>query len=219
MFGDMTQPSPNLCTTSPPPPAANDLGPIEVWPLSRERWPDQERLFESRGCSMATFCSCLYYRETRVDGQPTGPRDAAGRKAKARQLAETADSPAGLLAYHGGEPVGWVALSPRAAYARLVRSPISKALDTLPVWSVVCFVVPPVYRHQGVAHALLQGAVAYCRARGDVPALEGYPIDPVAQPTQDTFIWPGTLGLFLRAGFVEVARRRPGRPVVRLALA
>lgn len=48
-----------------------------------------------------------------------------------------------------------------------------KPVDDKPVWSIVSFVVPAEFRHQGVATALLQGAIAYARKRG-ATLLEAY---------------------------------------------
>jgi GNAT superfamily N-acetyltransferase len=184
---------------------------FDVLPLTEARWPDLEALFGAKGCSMARGCWCLYYRETASTALP----GAAARKDALRALA--ARTPAvGLLAYDAGRPVGWVALSPRADYPRLVRSPVAKAVDDLPVWAVVCFVVPPAQRGRGVARALLAGAVAYARDQGAL-ALEAYPIDK-DPPGDATWLWPGPLSMYRKAGFVEVARRRPERPVVRLPL-
>ena len=81
------------------------------------------------------------------------------------------------------------------------------------MWSVVCFVVPSPYRGRGVARALLRGAIAHAEGHGAV-ALEAYPIDKPGRG-QDTFMWNGARSMFAREGFVEVARRRPQRPVVR----
>jgi len=84
------------------------------------------------------------------------------------------------------------------------------------VWSVVCFVVPSEYRNHGVASELLAGAVAYARKRG-VRLLEAYPVDKDhAAATQAP--WFGSKRMFDEAGFEEIVRRRPARPVVRLQL-
>ena len=84
------------------------------------------------------------------------------------------------------------------------------------MWSVVCFVVPAEFRHQGVATALLQGAINYARRRG-ATLLEAYPVDK-AERGRDDWLWHGAKSTYDKAGFVEVARRRPSRPVVRLQL-
>ena len=188
---------------------------IAVRPLTPERWPDLETVFEARGCSIARGCWCMYYRESGRQALPPGMKPPQARKARLRSLAE-AGPPPGLIGYRGPTPVGWVALGPRADFAKLARSPVMRPVDAAPVWSVVCFVVPAAYRHQGVATALLQGAIAYARKRG-ARLLEAYPIDK-AERGADDWLWHGAKSMYDKAGFVEVARRRPARPVVRLAL-
>jgi hypothetical protein len=48
--------------------------------------------------------------------------------------------------------------------------------------------------------------------------LEGYPIDTAGKRQADAFVWHGVLSSFTRAGFREVARRSPTRPIMRKAL-
>ena len=91
--------------------------------------------------------------------------------------------------------------------------PVMMPVDEKPVWSIICFVVPSAHRHQGVAHALLQGAIAYARKRG-AKLLEGYPVDKAGRQS-DGSMWFGAKSMYDRAGFKEVARRKPARPVVR----
>jgi ribosomal protein S18 acetylase RimI-like enzyme len=189
---------------------------VTVRPLTPARWPDLEKVFEAKGCSIARGCWCMYYRESGPPHSPTGARPAARRKARLRALAD-ADPPPGLIGYSGKTPVGWVALAPRSEYLKLRRSPVMKPVDDAPVWSVICFVVPTEFRHQGVATALLQGAIAYAGKRG-ARLLEAYPIDKEARG-RDDWLWHGAKSMYDKAGFVEVARRRPERPIVRLALA
>jgi len=188
---------------------------LAVRPLTRERWPDLEALFNAKGCSIARGCWCMYYRESGRTAVPAGKTAAQVRKTRLRALA-AADPPAGLIGYHGRQPVGWIAVGPRAHYAKLARSPVMKPVDERPVWSVVCFVVPSEFRHQGVATALLRGAIDYARKRG-ATLLEAYPIDKTERGA-DEWLWHGAKSMYEKAGFAEVARRRPQRPVVRLAL-
>ena len=114
-------------------------------------------------------------------------------------------------------PVGWVSLGPREDFARLKRSPVMKAVDDQPVWSIVCFVVPSQYRGQGVARALLDSAIAYARQCG-AQLLEAYPVDKPGH-SRDDAMWFGAKSMYDAAGFAEVARRKPHRPVVRLRTA
>jgi ribosomal protein S18 acetylase RimI-like enzyme len=89
-----------------------------------------------------------------------------------------------------------------------------KAVDNQPVWSIICFVVRPEYRGQGVAHALLRGAIAYASKHG-AKLLEAYPIDKPAPSSNDS-MWFGAKSMYDSAGFKEVARHKPFRPIVRL---
>ncbi len=92
-----------------------------------------------------------------------------------------------------------------------------KPVDDQPVWSIICFVVPAAHRGQGVARALLDAAVEHARRR-KVRLLEAYPVDKPKRSNDDS-MWFGAASMFDDAGFAEVARRKPTRPVVRLALA
>lgn len=189
---------------------------IVVHPLSAERWPDLESIFNAKGCSIARGCWCMYYRLSGKDTltQP-GASQAANAKAALKKLASQGPPP-GLIGYRGQTPVGWVALGPREDFAKLARSPVMQPVDDKPVWSIVCFVVPAAYREQGVAKELLAGAKRYARGQG-ARLLEGYPIDKAVAPDSQSS-WFGSKAMFDEAGFQEVARRKPARPVVRLRL-
>jgi ribosomal protein S18 acetylase RimI-like enzyme len=89
-----------------------------------------------------------------------------------------------------------------------------KAVDDQPVWSVICFVVPAEHRRQGVAQALLGGAVAYAKKQG-ATLVEAYPVDKPAR-SKDDDMWFGAKSMYDKAGFKEVARRKPHRPIVRI---
>ncbi len=172
-------------------------------------------MFEAGGCSAARGCWCMFCRETGRTVAPAGVEVAEARKARLRALCD-AGPPPGLLAYARRTPVGWVTLGPQREFLRLQRSPVMKPVDEQPVWSVVCFVVPAAYRGRGVARALLRGAVEYAARRG-VRILEAYPVDK-NQRGADEAMWFGARSMFAAAGFGEVARRKPTRPVMRLAL-
>jgi GNAT superfamily N-acetyltransferase len=87
------------------------------------------------------------------------------------------------------------------------------------VWSVTCFVVKVGARRQGVATALLRGAIGLAR-QGGATVVEAYPVDLGRKPSASAAeLYHGTMSTFLRAGFAEVARPAPARPVVRLSLA
>lgn len=101
---------------------------LVVRPLTPERWPDLEAVFNARGCSVARRCWCMYYRQSGSRGASTG-------------------------------------------------------------WSM--------------------------DARADYARLEAYPVDRPDRSGDDA-MWFGAKSMYDRAGFEEVARRKPGRPIVRL---
>ncbi len=123
----------------------------------------------------------------------------------------------GILAFDGGKPVGWCALAPRSHYPALARSRVMKPVDNFPVWSVACLFVHRGYRKQGVATELLKAAAKQAKRQG-AGILEGYPVEPKIGAIPPAFAWTGIPKAFERAGFHEVARRSPTRPIMRIFL-
>jgi GNAT superfamily N-acetyltransferase len=187
---------------------------LTIEPGSPQRWADVQAVFGTRG--EPSRCWCVYLRQAPVSYK------VECREANRATLERAVGSgtPAGLLAYREGTPVGWVSAGPREQFAgRLERSP---ALTPAPfdgaIWSVLCFVVPRAYRRQGVMHALLAGAVEHARAAG-AAAIEGVPRDDRGGKR-----WPapmaytGMASMFERAGFSFVEERRDERVLYRLLL-
>jgi GNAT superfamily N-acetyltransferase len=191
--------------------------PLTVLPLTSERMPDLDTVFQARGCSVAKSCYCMYYRRSgkHVDLK-AGETPNSRNKAAMARLAECG-LPPGLLGYKDGKPVGWVSLGPRPDFVRLANSPTMRSIDEKPVWSIICFVVPSEHRKQGVAHELLAAAIDFAKSRG-ATLLEAYPVDRNA-PDAPNAPWFGSSSMFVKAGFTEVARHKPTRPIVRLGVA
>ncbi len=129
----------------------------------------------------------------------------------------------GLVAYDGGEAVGWISIGPREDYERLAYSRVLAPIDETPVWSIVCFVVGRRARGRGVARTLLDAGIAYAREHR-ARTLEAYPVEvPAGGRIPSADVYRGTLSMFEAVGFTVVARREsPGgratRPIVRLEL-
>ncbi len=119
----------------------------------------------------------------------------------------------GLLAYAGGEPVGWVSLSPREKFPHLEHSRTLKRVDDQPVWSIVCFVVDERFRRRGLMTKLLQAAIDYARQRG-AKIVEAYPVEP-QKALSGYSGYTGIASAFRKAGFVEVLRRAEHQPIMR----
>jgi GNAT superfamily N-acetyltransferase len=188
---------------------------LTIAPLTPDRWPDLEAIFRARGCSVARGCWCMAYRRRGSPAPPPGMTRAQVNRAAFKAVVD-AGTPPGLVAYRGEVPVGWISVGPREDYATLAHSPVMKPVDDRPVWSIVCFVVPTEHRGQGVARALLAGAVAYAKKQG-ATLLEAYPVDRPGHSKDDT-MWFGAKSMYDHAGFAEVARRKPQRPIVRKRL-
>ena len=182
---------------------------LAVHPVSAERWPDFVDLFERRGPRgghrnvPAHGCWCMYWRDRSLEhGTP---------KKRAMGSIVRAGREPGLLAYDDGEAVGWISVAPRSDYHALLRSPQYRPdHPDEDVWSIVCFVVDRPRWGEGVAAALLDGAIRHARARS-ASHLEAYP----HRSKKDNYM--GHIDLFLGRRF-EVVRETPTRAVVRRSL-
>ena len=183
---------------------------VAIQPLTLDRWVDFVKLFGKNGA--CTGCWCMWWRLPRAQWQA---QRGDGNKRAMRRLVK-AGPPPGLLAYVDGQPAGWCALAPRADYPNLARSRVLKPVDAQPVWPVSCFFVAKGFRRRGLTVQLLRAAAGFARHHG-AKILEGYPKDAAGgQP--DAFVYTGLASAFRKAGFKEVARRSPMRPIFRLKL-
>ena len=182
---------------------------IDVRPVTRERWPDLERLFGPNGAYSG--CWCMWFRQTSAEYERHHGDD--NRRSMGR-IVRNGRVP-GLLAYVEGEPVGWVSVAPREEYGRIERSRKLRRVDDRPVWSIVCFFIARAHRRTGIGRALVEAAVDHA-ARSGARVVEAYPWDLSAGATKTAAeLFVGTLDLFERSGFREVARHSKGRPIVR----
>ncbi len=187
---------------------------VRIEPLTPERWPDLERLFGPNGAYSGCWCMFLRKSSKEFDTDCRGGGDA--NRADLARIVAAGEEP-GLLAYADDEPVGWVAVAPREAYPRVLRSPIHRPIDEAgPVYSVSCFYVAKEARGSGVADALLEAAVEFAGGRG-AALVEAYPVD-VSERKAAADVWRGTRSQFERAGFAVAARRKPARPILRRML-
>jgi GNAT superfamily N-acetyltransferase len=193
---------------------------LEIRPLTPGRLPDLAALFNQGGDPK--WCWCAYYRLRGVDfSSGSALRNRRVLEGAVASTATEGRNP-GLVAYREGEAVGWVSVGPRDDYERLQHSKALAPVDERPVWSIVCFVVARAARGQGVARALLEAAVDYAREHG-ATLVEAYPIETDGERVPSALVYKGTLGMFERAGFEVVERRRANaasapRPIVRRSI-
>lgn len=177
---------------------------LDVVPVTADRWGDFQTLFRAGG-SWPRTCWCMYWRESHHDAEKN--KRAMGRIIRS-------DRVPGLLAYAGGAPVGWVAIAPRPDFGRIERS---RAFNKAPgdgIWSLNCFVIHRMHRRTGIATALLRAAIEHARMHGAV-AVEAYPA--MVGPDRKVSDWDytGTVPMFRRAGFRDVAEGSKARVVMR----
>lgn len=147
----------------------------------------------------ANGCWCLSYRI------PSKQNLALQREERGKFVEKLVaeDPPPGVLAYDGGEVVGWAAVHPRADTSFATNRKIPH-VDDANVWSIWCIRVRPGHRGKGISHHLLKGAIDMAREYG-APAIEGYPVDNKGSKVDLTMAYVGTRRLFEKAGFTKVA--------------
>lgn len=184
---------------------------LAIRPLTAARWKDLETLFGKRGACGG--CWCMFWRLARA---AFVKQKGDGNRRAFKRLVRKGAEP-GLIAYDGRVPVGWCAIAPRADYPALARSRILRPIDAERVWSVSCLFVARPYRRRGVSTRLLEAAADHARRHG-ARIVEGYPVEPKQEKLPDAFVWTGLASAFRHAGFREVARRSPTRPIMRKEL-
>ncbi|WP_285116567.1 GNAT family N-acetyltransferase [Leifsonia sp. fls2-241-R2A-40a] len=181
-----------------------------VRPVEEAVWHDLETVFSTRGD--ASGCWCQWFKIPRAQSDQLSRDDFHDRLHD-----QVRTGTPGVIAWVDGEPAGWSAVEPFSAYPNLARSPITKRLadDPQDPWAVTCFVVRIEFRKQGLARALLAGAVEHARAQG-AEVLEGYPVDPEVRPSLSAAErYHGTVSLFRDGGFDVVRRPSATRAVMR----
>jgi GNAT superfamily N-acetyltransferase len=181
---------------------------LRVLPATAARWDDLVRLFGPRGACGG--CWCMYWRLPR--SRFTAGKGAGNRRLLRRLVRQ--GPPPGLIGYLGGRPIAWCALGPRDSFPGLDRSRVLAPVDDRPVWSIVCLFVAKDHRRSGLSVRMLREAARWARRQG-ARIVEGYPVE-TRRRQADPFVWTGLAQGFRRAGFREVLRRSPVRPIMRV---
>jgi GNAT superfamily N-acetyltransferase len=182
---------------------------LSFQPLTQDRWEDFEALFGERGACGGCWCMLWRLPRKRFETQK-----GEGNKRAMHSIVAAGEVP-GILAFHDQKAVSWCAIAPRENYPALSRSRILRPIDDRHCWSVACLFIDKAYRRRGVSTELLQAATQYAQSQG-AKIVEGYPVEPKTnQNIAPAFAWTGISSAFADAGFKEVARRSPTRPIMR----
>jgi len=103
-------------------PAAGAVPQVHFAPATFDRWPDVQRLFGGRDACGG--CWCMSWRKPKAEFERG---KEGGNRASLRAALKKGPSP-GILAYAGGEPIGWCAVAPREVYVAMVGEPPHRAM-------------------------------------------------------------------------------------------
>ncbi|MEP7330354.1 MAG: GNAT family N-acetyltransferase [Betaproteobacteria bacterium] len=185
---------------------------LRIERLTPERRADYLAFFDhERGPAFAdnpewAKCYCHYYQVpvalTWRDFDGVANRMAMDARIAAGEME-------GYMAYDGDEVVGWMNAQPytklRHACTRLRIAPTKLPVPAHNAAAIVCFVIPPQRRRQGVATSLLAGGLANLTARG-IALVDAFPWNTAADATSAADHYHGTMSMFVHAGFESVVR-------------
>jgi len=188
-------------------------GKVTIRPLTAARVDDVKTV--TRG-TWGSACWDLFprytpaqQRELGITGSGPGTAESKRRAALAK-LARRRKNSAGLVAYEGREPIGWISLGPRYDFSRVDNSRATPPVDDVPAWVIPCITVRRGHRGQGVAVAMIRAAVEYAGKRG-APAVEAHP-RAAGKRVHDDFAFFGTEAMFRKAGFRKIRGVLPMLP-------
>ncbi len=189
---------------------------IRIHPVTPDRAQDWVTLFGPKGACYD--CWCLHFRlAPKVRQEMTG---AAKRDLMVRRIED--GPPPGLIAYRGDVPIGWMQIGPRADVPEWnnPRRAMSPLPDTDPadrtVWAISCFFFVSRERGQGLSHRMVAEGLKFARTSG-AKLVEASPMDR-SKTSKSIGLYVGSTAVFEKAGFTEVARQKPGRPLMRKLL-
>jgi GNAT superfamily N-acetyltransferase len=196
---------------------------LAVVPANQASWADLQAIFGTTGSP--GHCYCQYFKVRDRDWRSFTDQQRRDRFREQTNCGNPqARATSGLVAYLGGEPVGWVAVEPRTAYLRLpkmrtVWSGRQEDEADASVWAVTCFVTRKGYRKRGISYALAAATVEFARQHG-ARALEAYAME--TEPGKELSwgeLYVGARQVFAEAGFTEVSHPSRRRAVMRIDFA
>jgi ribosomal protein S18 acetylase RimI-like enzyme len=177
---------------------------ITIKPLSEALIPDFLNFFDNIAFTDNpewSGCYCYYYHESCPPDQWM-KRGAAANREDAQKLIQ-AGTLRGYLAFDPStnQPMGWINVNDKGNYPRLATNPDFIDTDSgtvgLKIAAIVCYVIAPNYRRQGIATQLLARAIADYTGQG-YDYLEAY---PAKGAKTDAHLYHGPVPMYEEAGF------------------
>ena len=179
---------------------------VVVKPLTPALGADFLRFFDhERGPAFAdnpewAKCYCHFYQVARAVDWPAL---SATQNRTAMQARIEVGAMEGLLAYDGDEAVGWLNAQPRHllphCFDRMRIDPTPLTCEAYEAAVIVCFVIAPAWRRQGIARSLLEGALESFAARG-FKVVDAFPFKS-GESAVAADHYHGSMSLFLEQGF------------------
>ena len=189
-------------------------GPIVVRPLTPSLKEEYLSYFDGPAFAdnpVWASCYCLSYHLDLPAGEFDERTAATNRADRGMQIG--CGEASGVMAFASDRVVGWCNASPRTSLPLLDRTGGFECDDPERTGAIVCYVIAPQFRGQGIARRLLDGACDMLRARG-LRWMEAYPPRNALTAASS---YHGKLDMYLAAGF-EQLRETERHVVVRKAL-
>lgn len=155
-------------------------------------------------------CFCQYYHQDCTDAE--WQRRSADANENDTLQAIQNKTMKGFLAFYGDKVVGWVNANHVEAYLKLIPL-LSPYCHSPRTGCIVCFVIHPDYRHQGIASQLLGYAIASFKQEGYTTVL-GFPSENQVAPEK---AYRGFIKMYRDLGF-ELLKNHQGSSIMRKEL-
>jgi GNAT superfamily N-acetyltransferase len=183
---------------------------LRIEPATSDRWPDVVAAFGPRASSPdSCWCQRFRHHEMRTN------------ESALRAEIHDATVPVGLIAFVDDRPAGWTRVVPRSTLFGITgNTALRRLLDDDPsAWWVTCVNLRREHRGRGIGTALLTAAVEHARAHG-ASLVDGHPVDVerLRGRPSPAALFTGTVKMFTAAGFHELGRTYPSRPLMRIVV-
>ena len=190
--------------------------PVDIQPLTSDFWPAFEDLFGKQGACYG--CWCTHFR------LPPATRRENNRERNKEHIKARIERgpPPGLLAFEGGQALGWMQVGPRADVpewnnAGRGSAPLDPTDASDPaVWAISCFFLRTKARGRGLTHRLVEAGLAFAR-ENKARIVEACPMD-LSRDSRSIGLFVGSSRVFEKAGFERIVERKAGRPLMRYVL-
>jgi len=171
---------------------------LEIKPLKIELLDDFLYYFDNIGFADNpdwSVCYCHFYHfagnikewETRTGDEN---RNASIRLIRSGKMH-------GFLAYLDNKPIGWCNVNSRENFAKNLYEDNSPDSQKMKIAGIVCFLISPTHRKQGIARKLLKHAISHYKDQG-YDYIESY---PRVGELSDAHSYRGPLSLYESEGF------------------